>query len=471
MSYSRRTFLVGTASGLSVLALAACADDTPAPTPTSTPTSAIDEVPIATSFLRSNWAKDPYARGATSFVSVGALPQAFETLRAPLLNRVFLAGDATSAAPGTVHGAIAAGRAAAFDLVGVMADGERVAVIGAGAAGAAAARALTANGADVTVIEARDRTGGRIDSRVIDDDTYLELGAWRLTPDEDGSTIDALEREGVAVEPLTGVTAFAPDQGEAAQLDADDPALTAARGSLAAAEAWALQQEADVSVADAVREGGTPGDWPAAGESAVTSELLVDKLLLAASGLSGASADELSAWFSTPAPAAETVVPLGPLSSFIDATLDGIEVAVSTAVVGVFYDESGVSLRLATGESLSVDRVVVTVPLGVLQEQVIEFDPPLPVTHRAALNTLSVGHIEVVRMEFESAFWTTDATYWVYEGDESIRLWVNLLPATGHPVLLGVVGGQSALALTDLDDAALRESARRSLAPFARSGI
>jgi monoamine oxidase len=467
MSYSRRTFIVGAASGLSVLVLSACADETPAPVPTVTPTSAIDDVPIARSFLRSTWAADPFALGATTYVAVGALAQSTSTLRTPLLDRVFLAGDATSATPGTVRGAIAAGRAAAFDLVDVMAYGERVAVVGAGAAGAAAARVLTANGAEVTVIEARDRTGGRIDSRVIDDESYLELGAWRLAADDDSGVIDALEREGVAVDPLTGAAAFADEAPTT--VEADDPALTVATDSVDDALAWALQQTADVSFAQAMREGANPGGWPEA--EGVTSEQLLDQLLLAASGLTGADSDELSAWFSTPPLAADYVVPRGPLSAFVDATLDGIEVAVSTAVAGVFYDESGVSLRLATGESLSVDRVVVTVPLGVLQQQVIEFDPPLPVTHRAALTSLSVGHIELVRLEFESAFWTTDATHWLYEGDELIRMWINLQPSTGRPVLLGVVAGQSARDLAKVDDATLRESARRSLAPFARSGI
>jgi len=331
---------------------------------------------------------------------------------------------------------------------------------------------LAANGAEVIVLEARDRTGGRIDSKVSGDDFSFELGAWRLAENADADIIDDLAREDVDVNPLTGGSAYALTASEAAvELDAEDPALTAAQGAVGVAVEWAKQQQRDVSLADALNEGGKPNDWPAAGVSGVTSDVLLNQLILNAAGVTGADADSLSAWFSTPEAEMPSVVPTGPLSSFIDAALDGINAVMSAAVVGISYRESGVSIRLATGESVRADRVVVTVPLGVLQEQVIEFDPPLPLSHRSALNALSVGHIELVVMDFETAFWETDAVWWVNESEDGpIRLWVNLLPATGRPVLLGVVGAQSALELADADDAKVLAMARKSLEPFAQPG-
>jgi monoamine oxidase len=49
-------------------------------------------------------------------------------------------------------------------------------VIGAGLAGLAAARRLVAGGHEVTVVEARDRVGGRTEGLVLEDGTPLELG-------------------------------------------------------------------------------------------------------------------------------------------------------------------------------------------------------------------------------------------------------------------------------------------------------
>src|ERR1700755_539384 len=51
-----------------------------------------------------------------------------------------------------------------------------VIVVGAGLAGLAAARDLTHGGADVTVLEARDRVGGRVEQTTLPDGRLVQLG-------------------------------------------------------------------------------------------------------------------------------------------------------------------------------------------------------------------------------------------------------------------------------------------------------
>jgi uncharacterized protein YmfQ (DUF2313 family) len=58
----------------------------------------------------------------------------------------------------------------------------RVVVVGAGLAGLAAARALTDAGWDATVVEARERAGGRIWTVRLDNDEIAELGAEWVMP-------------------------------------------------------------------------------------------------------------------------------------------------------------------------------------------------------------------------------------------------------------------------------------------------
>jgi monoamine oxidase len=58
----------------------------------------------------------------------------------------------------------------------------RVVVVGAGFAGLAAARVLTDEGCDVTVLEARERVGGRVWSVRLDNDEIAELGAEWIMP-------------------------------------------------------------------------------------------------------------------------------------------------------------------------------------------------------------------------------------------------------------------------------------------------
>ena len=58
----------------------------------------------------------------------------------------------------------------------------KVVVVGAGLAGLAAARTLTDHGCDVTVLEARQRVGGRVWSVTLENGEIAELGAEWIMP-------------------------------------------------------------------------------------------------------------------------------------------------------------------------------------------------------------------------------------------------------------------------------------------------
>ena len=55
-------------------------------------------------------------------------------------------------------------------------------MVGAGLAGLAAARTLTDHGCDVTVLEARQRLGGRVWSVALENGEIAELGAEWIMP-------------------------------------------------------------------------------------------------------------------------------------------------------------------------------------------------------------------------------------------------------------------------------------------------
>ncbi|MEO6201245.1 MAG: FAD-dependent oxidoreductase, partial [Cryobacterium sp.] len=196
----RRTFLIGSA-GMSVVALAACTTPQPTPVPSVTPTLAPTVVPRPRAMRRSAWSKDPFARGSFSFSAVGSTPQDRTTLATPVGDRVFFAGEATSAdMPGTVAGARASGGRAAAEVMAVAAPGERITIIGAGIADITAARLVKDAGFDVVVIEARGRVGGRIST--VTDSTWpfpIELGPAFIDGSAESPSVPAPNRSSRSV--------------------------------------------------------------------------------------------------------------------------------------------------------------------------------------------------------------------------------------------------------------------------------
>ena len=425
----RRTFLIGTASGLSIFALAACTTPKPVPTPSVTPTASPSLIPQPQAMRRTSWSADPFARGSFSFQAVGSTPEHRTALREPVLNRLFFAGEATAIdAPGTVQGARDSGLRAAREVEAAATAGERIAVIGAGMAGISAARRLKNAGYSVVVIEARGRVGGRIET-VTDD-------AWPF--------------------PIELGPSFIRD---------------------AAAIAWAAGQPQDVSIAQALNDSGASDLSSTDAANGVSdADWLEHEVATALEPDTGASVDQLSAWYGpNPSQGAvslddDLIVVGGYATLVIDAAVD-LDLLASSVVTRIAYDSEGVSLRLATGESLSADRVIVTVPLGVLKTDAMEFDPSLPFAHRGAIAALGMGVLDKVWLRFDEPFWSTDAPLWMTVGGGSdFPVWINMLPLTGDPVLMGLVTAESAVSLADVDEDEFVAVALRSLEPFAEPG-
>ncbi len=122
-------------------------------------------------------------------------------LAEPVGGRLFFAGEATSSrSPAMVHGATRVGSAGCARRSRISGrPGARVIVIGAGAAGLACARDLIDSGFDVTVVEGRDRIGGRVWTEAIDgaagrDGCVVDSRSARQPADRQWPIASAVER-------------------------------------------------------------------------------------------------------------------------------------------------------------------------------------------------------------------------------------------------------------------------------------
>ncbi len=328
-----------------------------------------------------------------------------------------------------------------------------VVVIGAGAAGLAAARVLSRAGVPALVLEARDRIGGRIDTR---SDPALrlpiELGA-EFVHGRPAVSIALARQAGAALVDTSG-TAFRLENG-----------VLAEGGDVFAAVSDVLKHadtlDPDRSVADFVR------DQP---------ERTRDAVLMMVAGFDAADPARASAralaseWGD--GPESQTAVeyrPVGgytPLLRALVGALDAgyVSVRLGTVVTAISRDAGGVTVNAldAVGEHVQIraQAAIVTLPVGVLQRDAVRFIPPLPPIKHDALSGLVMGPVIKLVLQFRSAWWETladgryaDGGFFQNPTGTFMTFW-TLVPQRA-PILNAWAGGPHADALAGLTRAEL----------------
>eukprot|EP00257_Ricinus_communis_P019943 XP_015579069.1 probable polyamine oxidase 4 [Ricinus communis] len=105
------------------------------------------------------------------------------------------------------------------------------------------------------------------------------------------------------------------------------------------------------------------------------------------------------------------------------------------------------------GRNFIADAVIVTVPLGILKANLIQFEPKLPDWKVAAISDLGVGSENKIALQFDEVFWpNVELLGIVAPTSYACGYFLNLHKATGHPVLVYMAAGRFAYDLEKLSD-------------------
>jgi monoamine oxidase len=341
-----------------------------------------------------------------------------------------------------------------------------VIVIGAGVAGLAAARKLRARGLQVLVLEGRQRIGGRVRTDRPAPGLALNMGASLIH----GINNNPLYKLAIANDLLlqkvdyNAISVYHHLQGQISytqqvQLDSRFEDLMLEMGQLR--NRRLENGQADLSLAALIQQ--TPL-W-----RGLMPNQKIDMQYKIASEIEheyGADTSDLSGFMYDEHEqlGGEDMYVQNGFDQLVGILSQGLDIRLNHVVQDIDHTQRTVVVSTSQG-AFRASRVIVTLPLGVLQSNSVTFNPPLPSSKQNALKQLGVGLLNKVFLRFADAHWPQSQHLFGLIGPKR-GAWnetFNQYHYSGRPVLVLNNVGSMAAHLEKQGDADITQEAWQSL--------
>ncbi len=338
-----------------------------------------------------------------------------------------------------------------------------VIIIGAGAAGLLAAKTLAAAGKKVTVLEGRNRLGGRIHTLYPGTPAKTELGA-EFVHGNLPVTLGLLKEAGISQHVYTPQMwryqngRFRPEEEQT--------------------EGW----EQLIGQLNTLKEDTPIGDFmqtffPGGKYAALTKSVLQFVAGYDTADPAKASAFALRNEWESEDEDAQHYIP-GGYQALIDylageCTAHGSDLQLNSIVNRIYWEPDSINAITDSGTGYQAEKLVIALPLGVLQANKVAFNPALP-AHINAFNHIGFGAIIKVLLRFDQPFWE-DEKYggikphsYLFSNEQIPTWWTQ---GQGNALFTGWLGGNAALSLKDAAADELLAVALQSLVNLFKMGI
>ena len=279
-------------------------------------------------------------------------------------------------------------------------NGKTVLIIGAGISGLAAAKKLKDKGFTVIVLEAQEKIGGRLRTDRSMGIAFDEGASWIHGPN--GNPITKLASQAGANTYLTDDDNLAVfDNNGTAYSDAFlDSQYTQFENALKAVRSAGTKRQSFQTIFNSL--------YPTQANNRLWKYMLSAYLEFD----TGGDISKLSSkyFYDDEAFPGKDVIVTNGYDKVANLLGQGLDIRLNSRVIEINYNATK-SLVKVNENSIEADYVIVSVPLGVLKNNSISFQPSLPASKLSAIQNIQMGNVNKFLFIWDTPFWDTNIQY------------------------------------------------------------